>query len=142
MQKILTWIKEVKKANWLWAALVIVGLYLLYTIRQAMLTDNSLALAKQELRLKQENYDLMQKQLDYQQKNEQQLKGIILGLNDNIRAMISRDSIIQQHIASVDVQMSQLSTKYNEKVKIINAMGSDELRRSFGELSPLPDNDY
>lgn len=115
--------------------LFIVSLLCISFIFQGLKKDYSLDMTKQELRLKEETRLQIEKERSAWQQvvNEQEI---------NIQILRVKDSVVQNYVFQLNDQIGNLSKKYNEKAKVINAYGSDDLREYFRNLPKQPDNDY
>lgn len=107
----------------------------LWFVLQGLRKDHSLDMVKQELRLKEESRVQIE-----------QLRGIyekeIRERDMNIFALRIRDSLVQGNIAILNNQINNLSKRYNEKAKVINSLGSNDLLEYFNQLPVQPDNEY
>jgi len=117
------------------ALLFIVSLLCISFIFQGLKKDHSLDMTKQELRLKEETRLQIEKERAAWQQvvNEQEM---------NIQILRVKDSVVQNYVFQLNEQIDNLSKRYNEKAKVINAYGSDDLREYFRNLPKQPDNDY
>jgi len=115
--------------------LFIVSLLCISFIIQGLKKDHSLDMTKQELRLKEETRLQIEKERAAWQQvvNEQEM---------NIQILRVKDSVVQNYVFQLNEQIDNLSKRYNEKAKVINAYGSDDLREYFRNLPKQPDNDY
>ena len=115
--------------------LFIVSLLCISFIFQGLKKDHSLDMTKQELKLKEETRLQIEKERAAWQQvvNEQEM---------NIQVLRVKDSVVQNYVFQLNDQIGNLSKKYNEKAKVINAYGSDDLREYFRNLPKQPDNDY
>lgn len=115
--------------------LFIVSLLCISFIFQGLKKDHSLDMTKQELKLKEETRLQIEKERAAWQQvvNEQEI---------NIQVLRVKDSVVQNYVFQLNDQIGNLSKKYNEKAKVINAYGSDDLREYFRNLPKQPDNDY
>lgn len=115
--------------------LFIVSLLCISFIIQGLKKDHSLDMTKQELKLKEETRLQIEKERAAWQQvvNEQEI---------NIQVLRVKDSVVQNYVFQLNDQIGNLSKKYNEKAKVINAYGSDDLREYFRNLPKQPDNDY
>ena len=132
--KYLSWIKA-NKFTLLATAFSIVLLLLIITFYNALKTDHSLDLATEKLKLKEENRQLIERERNT-------LLQLIKKQDEDIRTMMKKDSVIQQKVSGINNQLENLSKQNNEKNKVINNYGSDELLNYFRNLPKQPDNDY
>jgi len=115
--------------------LFIVSLLCISFIIQGLKKDHSLDMTKQELRLKEET------RLQIEKVREPLEQTIRQKDRENFMLQV-RDSLAQQNVLILNSQLDNLSKRYNEKAKVINAYGSDDLQEYFRNLPKQPDNDY
>lgn len=113
---------------------IMVGVCFLLVL-QGMKKDHSLELTNERLKLKEENRLQIEKQREAYEEQKRELE------NQNAVLRI-RDSLVHENILLLNAQLDKLSNRYNEKAKIINGYGSDDLREYFRNLPKQPDNDY
>ena len=123
----MNWIEK-NKYPLMVAAFFLVVVLLLYVFFQSLKKDHSLDMTRQELKLKEENRLLIEKERAAWQ-------AMVDSKDEYIRAQ--KDSLLIN-----DLKSKNLNKQYNEKAKAINSFGSDELRDYFRNLPNQTDNDY
>ena len=124
------------------AGFIIACLYVFFTIIQSAKKDYSIELTRRDLAHKQRELELMESHAKYLEKGQEQLQGVILQLNQSIRSIITRDSVFQDKILSVDQKLNHLSTRQYENVKAINSYDDTDLRKYYDDLPDYGNNDY
>jgi len=110
------------------AAFIAVVFLLAIVFVGSLKKDHSLDMVKQELKLKEENRLLIEKEREAWQ--------VLVDSKDEfIRSQ--KDSLLVN-----DLKGKNLNKQYNEKAKAVNTFGSDELRDYFRNLPNQTDNDY
>ncbi len=115
--------------------LVVVSCLCFYFFYQSLQKDHSMDLTIQknklldEARQREENY-------------RAQWQDIVTEKNKQIQYGLIRDSFSQVNTNILYEQLNKIPNRYNEKAKVINSLGSDELREYFRNLPRQPDNDY
>jgi hypothetical protein len=113
----------------------LLGAICVVLVIQGMKKDHSLDMTKQRLELKEESRLQIEKMREPLEQIIQQKD------RDNFILQV-RDSLAQQNVLILNTQLDKLSNRYNEKAKVINGYGSDDLREYFRNLPKQPDNDY
>jgi len=110
------------------AAFCVVVILLAIVFVGSLKKDHSLDMTRQELKLKEENRLLIEKERGAWQ--------VLIDSKDEfIRSQ--KDSLLVN-----DLKGKNLNKQYNEKAKAVNTFGSDELRDYFRNLPNQTDNDY
>lgn len=117
------------------AAFFTVVILLLFVFLRSMEKDNTLDLFKLEVKLKEEAREQIQAE------REQKLQVVTFYI-DSIRNMQMRDPALIRQVNNINGQLENNSKKYNEKDKIINTYGSNDLLNYYLNLPKQPDNDY
>jgi len=124
--KISKWVKDNKTELWI-AAFCVVVILLAIVFFQSLKKDHSLDMVKLELKLEEEKRVLIEQIRSEHQK-------VVDEKDEFIRSQ--KDSLLVN-----DLKGKNLNKQYNDKTKIINTYGSNELREYFRNLQPT-DNDY
>ncbi len=124
--KISKWVKDNKTELWI-AAFCVVVILLAIVFFQSLKKDHSLDMVKQELKHEEEKRVLIE-----------QIRNVYEEVIDKKDEFIrsQKDSLLVN-----DLKSKNLNKQYNDKTKIINTYGSNELREYFRNLQPT-DNDY
>lgn len=120
------WVKDNKTELWI-AAFCVVVILLAIVFFQSLKKDHSLDMVKLELKLEEEKRVLIEQIRSEHQK-------VVDEKDEFIRSQ--KDSLLVN-----DLKGKNLNKQYNDKTKIINTYGSNELREYFRNLQPT-DNDY
>lgn len=113
----------------------LLSILIVYYLLQSLAKDHSIEMVKQELRLKEENRLLIEQE-------RATWTDMVIQQAKNIEALIRKDSLLQNSVLQLNYKLDNLSKRYNEKAKIINAYSSDDLLQYFKSLPEQPDNDY
>lgn len=107
----------------------------IYFFLQSIQKDHSLDLTIQKNKLLEEARAT-------EQKNRVHWENLVIEKDKQIQYSFIKDSFTLVNTTILYEQLNKLPNKYNEKAKVINNYGSDELRDYFRNLPKQPDNDY